>query len=236
MPAAKPETSEQAFLITQIGSAGSSQRQWADDVRRHVVQPAVEAVGLEYYRSDLDRRPGPISGQMVRQLAEARVVIADLTGRNPNVYYELGIAHSLTKPVIVLIDDVTALPFDTQDERSIELEAVEGRLTASGAAVAGAALRAALEIVTVPDYRPNNAVVQAGLARHFEELARQGGDRTGVELLSIRQDMLDIKHQLARIRAPTLPPRPSLLDSGRAPNSVVTLLPWVAFTRTSCSN
>lgn len=99
-----------AFLITQIGVAGSPQRQWADDVRQHVVEPAVSQAGLSIYRSDLDLRPGPISCQMVRKLAEASVVIADLTGRNPNVYYELGIAHALSLPVIVLIDEVSGSP------------------------------------------------------------------------------------------------------------------------------
>lgn len=40
-------------------------------------------------------------------------------------------------------------------------------------------------------------MVQAGLARHFDELARQGGDTTGSELLALRQDIADLKRQLS---------------------------------------
>lgn len=49
----------------------------------------------------------------------ARVVIADLTGRNPNVFYELGIAHTLGKPVVMLTQSMDFVPFDLRQLRCI---------------------------------------------------------------------------------------------------------------------
>jgi len=49
----------------------------------------------------------------------ARLIIADLTGRNPNVFYELGIAHTLGKPVIMLTQSMDYVPFDLRHLRCI---------------------------------------------------------------------------------------------------------------------
>lgn len=49
----------------------------------------------------------------------ARIIIADCTGRNPNVFYELGIAHTLGKPTILLTQDIGDIPFDVRSKRFI---------------------------------------------------------------------------------------------------------------------
>ena len=55
----------------------------------------------------------------VQRIIEADFVIADLTARNPNVFYELEIAHSVGKPVILLAQDTADVPFDIRDNRVI---------------------------------------------------------------------------------------------------------------------
>ena len=52
-------------------------------------------------------------------LTHARVVVADLTGRNPNVFYELGIAHQQVKPVIQLAQRLADVPFDVRHLRTV---------------------------------------------------------------------------------------------------------------------
>jgi nucleoside 2-deoxyribosyltransferase len=52
-------------------------------------------------------------------ILKARIVIADITDRNPNVFYELGIAHTLGKPVILLTQKLTDIPFDLNRFRHI---------------------------------------------------------------------------------------------------------------------
>jgi hypothetical protein len=52
-----------------------------------------------------------------RSIEKARVVVADLTGRNPNVFYEVGIAHTLNKDVLLLSQSMSDVPFDLRHRR-----------------------------------------------------------------------------------------------------------------------
>jgi hypothetical protein len=49
----------------------------------------------------------------------AKVLVAELTGRNPNVFYELGLAHALNKPVVLISSNQDDVPFDLQHIRVI---------------------------------------------------------------------------------------------------------------------
>lgn len=63
-------------------------------------------------RGDDIRVPGSIAKEIVTSLHIADIVIADLSGNNPNVFYELGVAHSSARPTIMITQDIKALPFD----------------------------------------------------------------------------------------------------------------------------
>lgn len=52
-------------------------------------------------------------------IKKAKILIAELTGRNPNVMYELGLAHAIEKPVILLTQDINDVPFDLRSLRCI---------------------------------------------------------------------------------------------------------------------
>lgn len=107
------------FVISPIGPEGSAVREHADDVFSFIVQPAMEACGIEAFRSDHLREPGRISEQMFRAILGADLCIAVLTGYNPNVFYELAVAQAFERPVIVLIEKGQALPFDIHDLRCV---------------------------------------------------------------------------------------------------------------------
>jgi tetratricopeptide (TPR) repeat protein len=70
-------------------------------------------------RADEIAKPGRITDQIIEQLRLADAVIADLTGNNPNVMYELGFAHALEKNAIILNQSVTESPFDVKTFRQI---------------------------------------------------------------------------------------------------------------------
>jgi len=56
------------------------------------------------------------------------VIVADCTGKNPNVFYELGIAHTLGKPVIIITQSARRYPFDIKHIRYIQYEYTPGGL------------------------------------------------------------------------------------------------------------
>ena len=62
---------------------------------------------------------GGVLSHILKELTSASIVIANIDGRNPNVYYELGIAHALDKDVILISSSVEEVPFDLKSQRLI---------------------------------------------------------------------------------------------------------------------
>jgi len=77
-----------------------------------VIRPAVEAAGLKCVRGDEIFSKPRIVDDIWRSLRQARIVVAELTGRNPNVLYEVGLAHAVGKPVLILTRNEEDVPFD----------------------------------------------------------------------------------------------------------------------------
>jgi hypothetical protein len=69
-----------------------------DEIEKIIHAVALEC-GLEHVRGDRRNQPGSIMPQIVKDIKRATVVVADITGNNPNVFYELGIAHQIKGPV-----------------------------------------------------------------------------------------------------------------------------------------
>lgn len=90
------------------------------DVFDTVVKPTIERHGLVARRADDIRGIQPIMSDIWKSICEARIVLADLTGRNPNVFYELGIAHTVGKKTILISQqEETSIPFDVSHIRQI---------------------------------------------------------------------------------------------------------------------
>lgn len=75
-------------------------------------------LGLKVTRGDEKVNSGEIFPQILKSIVEARLIVAIISGRNPNVFYELGIAHALNKPVVLLAssDSNTEIPFDVKSK------------------------------------------------------------------------------------------------------------------------
>jgi len=81
--------------------------------------PAASEFDLKVLRSDLDPTPGQLTTQIIKGIIESRAVVADVTGRNPNVFFELGVAQAFAKPLALLVKSSDASPFDIKNERMI---------------------------------------------------------------------------------------------------------------------
>jgi hypothetical protein len=113
------ETAKRCFVISPIGPEHSDTREHADDVFDFIIKPAMEELNVSPLRSDHLHEPGLISEQMLRAILEYDMCIAVLTFHNPNVFYELAIAQAARRPVIILLEKESELPFDIKDMRCV---------------------------------------------------------------------------------------------------------------------
>ena len=79
-------------------------------------------LGVSMERADDFFSAGSVVVDVWNAIAHARVLIADCTGRNPNVFYELGVAHTLGRPVILIAQSIDDMPFDVRHMRTIAYE------------------------------------------------------------------------------------------------------------------
>jgi CheY-like chemotaxis protein len=114
--------SKKCFVIAPIGQENSEIRRRSDQIFSYVIKPTVERFGYEAIRGDHIPQPGMINSQVIDHLMEDELAIADLTGNNPNVYYELAIRHGANKPVINIKERSESLAFDVLGMRTIDVE------------------------------------------------------------------------------------------------------------------
>lgn len=93
--------------------------EYFDKIYKHLIYPTITEAGLKSLRADEIFSPGSIMEQIRSAIQQSRICIADLTGRNPNVLYELGIAQTLGKPIILMTQDISDVPFDLKHMRVI---------------------------------------------------------------------------------------------------------------------
>ncbi|HZF11596.1 MAG TPA: hypothetical protein VFE33_22635 [Thermoanaerobaculia bacterium] len=85
-----------------------------------IYEPAIRKAGLKPMRADDDIfSTGKIIDQVWSGIKAAKVLVAELTSRNPNVFYELGLAHALRKPVVLVSANEQDVPFDVRHIRVI---------------------------------------------------------------------------------------------------------------------
>jgi hypothetical protein len=107
-----PTAVDRAFMLMPFESTLTR-------VYNDIIRPTVEGCGVTLTRADDFFRVGEVMKDVWIRLNEADFIIADVTGRNPNVFYELGICHTLGKPVIILTQDIEDVPFDIRHLRVI---------------------------------------------------------------------------------------------------------------------
>src|SRR5215210_6773671 len=84
-----------------------------------VIRPAIEDTGLECVRGDEIYTEQAIVQDIWRSIRQARVIVAELSGRNPNVMYEIGLAHAIGKPIVLVTRNQEDVPFDLRALRYI---------------------------------------------------------------------------------------------------------------------
>ncbi|MDE3259672.1 MAG: hypothetical protein OYM47_17720 [Gemmatimonadota bacterium] len=104
-----------AFVVMQFSEP-------YNDVYYDVIKKVCHELEIEVARIDEASGPGIIISDITREINESHLIIADITPRNPNVFYEVGYAHALSKPTILIAEKGTDLPFDVSPFRTLFYE------------------------------------------------------------------------------------------------------------------
>lgn len=110
---------KKCFIITPIGDDNTEIRRAAEGVIDAVIQPILNDLGFEVSVAHRMYSTGSITRQLLSRILNDELVIANLTGLNPNVMYELAVRHSVRKPLIQICEKGTRLPFDITEERTL---------------------------------------------------------------------------------------------------------------------
>jgi hypothetical protein len=126
----EPETADGdwsriCFFAAPIGDQESEMRRHSDLILASLLEPAIEELDLRVIRADGIDRPGVITAQVVEHITKARLVVADLSFHNPNVFYELALRHATGKPTVHLIRVQDRIPFDIEQFRTIRVDTTD---------------------------------------------------------------------------------------------------------------
>jgi len=185
---------ETCFIIMPFGS-------WFDQYYQNIYIPAIESVGLRPRRADDLYRPSAIVNDIWTLTRQAKLILADLSGKNPNVFYELGLAHAIAKPAVLVAEDIDDIPFDLRALRVIIYNKNEPYW--------GDTLRQKIETaITEVINAPLDSVLPTFLTVQ-ESSEQKTVTQAEKDLISLRQDLELVKRELqlresARPKASTL--------------------------------
>lgn len=179
----KASTTEICFVIMPFGG-------WFDDYYDTVYRPAIVAAGLEPHRADDLYRPSTIINDIWAYTQKAKLILADLSGKNPNVFYELGLAHALAKPAILIAESIEDVPFDLRALRVLEYNKNAPRW---GEVLAEKITKSIREVTSAP----LQSVLPAFLSVKSD--ARQKPvSENDIQLLELRQEIELLRNEISR--------------------------------------
>jgi hypothetical protein len=183
---------KKAFVVTPIGDAETQTRRATDGLIDAAILPALQELGFEVVVAHRLPDAGSINVQVLRHILEDDLVIANMTGLNPNVMYELAVRHCKRLPVVLLAEEGTRLPFDVTDQRTIFY-----RNDMKGT-VELRPLLSEFVAAAVAEQVPDNPVYRATTDRVIRESVKPGSEQ---EAILEKLDQLDAR--MAAIRTPS---------------------------------
>ena len=110
------------FVVSPIGETDSEIRSNADKLFKYIISPVCESCGFEPVRVDQINDSDSITQTIIDKLLSSELVIADISGHNPNVFFEMGYRKCTNKPIIHLKKKGETIPFDVNTVRTFEYD------------------------------------------------------------------------------------------------------------------
>jgi len=167
------------FVIAPIGNANSPDMKRSDDTFKYIFEPATKECGYTASRADRLADPGRITDQIIQHILHDDLVIADLSGHNPNVFYELAACHAFQRPFVLVYDPKETLPFDVFDLRSVPLvpDDLDSSAKCKGAIVAQ---------IRAVESNPAGVKTPIGDVANLEALTRSASEQDAVMAQIVR--------------------------------------------------
>lgn len=113
------------FYVTPIGDEDSEARKHADLFMGSLLEPALAEFGLQIIRADQIGEAGMITRQIIEYIVHSKLVVADLSFHNPNVFYELALRHAVRRPIVQISRAADRLPFDIGQLRTVVIDTTD---------------------------------------------------------------------------------------------------------------
>lgn len=112
-------TTKKCFFISRIGQDNSDERIQSNYIFSILSEVLTELGYTKFERADFISKTGNITHQIIELLLDSELVIADMSGNNANVFYELGIRHATNKAFVQIKNQEDIIPFDLSQVRTI---------------------------------------------------------------------------------------------------------------------
>ncbi len=162
-----------------------------DKIYEQIFKPAIEKAGYEPYRVDQNKICDSIIGKIFDAVRECPMAICDLSSRNPNVLYELGLRQAYNQPVVLIQDDITDRIFDVSGISTVMYKS--HRLVEN----VDEAIDAICEAIVQTKNGQNKTLASIVKAQKadYESIKVGDDDRIQIVLKTIMDDIKELKNQ-----------------------------------------
>jgi len=188
----------ECFTIMQFGG-------WFDEYYTNIFCIAIENCNLMPRRADDFYRASNIVQDIWGLTKKAKIVIADLTNKNPNVFYELGLAHSLAKPAILVTQSMEDVPFDLRSLRVI----VYDKNSPNWGLLLQKSLEASIKETLAS---PNETIPTAFLEVASNDVKQSKISKHDKEILEMKNEIEFLKRQVTRGLTPRMDMMPDITE------------------------
>ena len=110
---------EKCFVIMPISSQDGYDDEHFQLVYEDIIKPSILAANLSPSRADESKNTNLIQLDILRNIIESPMAVCDMSAKNPNVFYELGMRQAFDMPTVLLKDETTSAPFDINGLRYV---------------------------------------------------------------------------------------------------------------------